>query len=662
LCKDLRTIKVYLYSYTKTFLKITQDTSYNDIFCVTPKIRHLWPVVPVNKTVLAGLPFEISRSYQKINNMITPEKISVEEQYKSLSEGFRAVYIAENLLREFVSAVLTDMGLDIQRECQAVLRSGGKRSIPPGALTEQGPLEMCTLGELIQILYKPVQGTSSGSRFEAKFKNLNVRDFRSMLDLARGTRNTVAHFVTLSRDAIANVRELSRWLIEFLTDMHVTSPRVEELIQMFREQNRKEEEVYRRRSLTCAAYGVPHPSVVDDVAEHLAHPDPETSAIMGLPGALASALDLRSTFRFTQNATQAFRDILEVILFHELDHDSRPGEEGADVAQLLMSDQLKNSPEIGRLIHSDIDHPAFQHMARAVWPESNIAVVNLSDLIFEAGAEKGSRQITEQAVHRYLSEIKRKTVSAVVIPHVYWVNGAKFDVRSISKAIRAQHPLVTIIVDGAQAVGHVQLDVEKCERENEEIDFYIGCGHKWLRGPETVGFVRVGRRYNSESECPRCLNYLATSDQLTDASGLALNYQGEQVGTNQRGLAKGLLRALKLLPDKKEDREVLYARVRRNADTLREIIKRFPGLVLLDSPAEIRTGIVAFTLRPQGSDLLLALQEALRVELFTSIAYPLPPYLEERWGSGNFLRFSPGAELTEHDFQRLEEIFRRTLL
>lgn len=593
--------------------------------------------------------------------MVTPEKISVEEQYKSLTEGFRAVYIAENLLREFVSAVLTDAGFNIQTECQAVLKSGGKRSVSPGTLIEQGPLEMCTLGELIQILYKPPQGTTFGSRFESKFKNMNVRDFRSMLDLARGTRNAVAHFVPLSRDAIANVRELSRWLVEFLTDMHASSPRLEELIQMFREQNRNDEEVYRRRSLTCAAYGVPHPSVVDDVAEHLAHPDPETAAIMELPGTLASTLDLRSTFRFSQNATQAFRDILEVILFHETEHNSRPGEEGADVAQFLMSDQLKGSTDTGRLIHSDIDHPAFQHMARAVWPENNIAVVNLSDLIFEAGTEKDSRQITEQAAQRYLSEIKRRTVSAVVIPHVCWVNGAKFNVRLICKAIRAEHPLVTIIVDGAQAVGHVQLDVEKCERENEDIDFYVGCGHKWLRGPETVGFVRVGRRYNSESECPRCLNYLAASDQLTDASGLALNYQGEQVGTNQRGLAKGLLRALKLFPNKKTEREVLYARVRQNADTLREIIKRFPQVVLLDPPDEIRTGIVAFTQREQGSDLLSALQEALRLELFTSIAYPLTLYLEEMWGSGVFLRLSPSAELTEHDFQMLEEVFRRTL-
>jgi selenocysteine lyase/cysteine desulfurase len=593
--------------------------------------------------------------------MVTPEKISVEEQYKSLTEGFRAVYIAENLLREFVSAVLTDAGFDIQTECQAVLKSGTNRFVSPGTLVEQGPLEMCTMGELIQILYKPPKGTPFGSRFESKFKKLSVRDFRSMLELARGTRNAVAHFAQLSPHAIANVIELSRWLVNFLTDMKVSSSRVEELIRMFRAQNMNDEEVYRRRSLTCAAYGVPHPSVVENVAEHLSHPDPETAAIMELPGTLASALDLRSTFRFSQNATQSFRDILEVILFHELGHNSRPGEEGADVAQFLVKDQLKGSADAGRFIHSDIDHPAFKHMARAIWPENNIAVVNLSDLVFKEGTEKNSRQITEQAAQRYLSEIKRRNVSAVLIPHVYWVNGAKLNVRSMNRIIRAEHPLVTIIIDGAQAVGHIQLDVEQCQKENEDIDFYIGCGHKWLRGPETVGFVRVGRRYNSESECPRCLNYLATSDQLTDASGLALNYQGEQIGTNQRGLAKGLLTALKLLPDKKAEREGLYARVLRNADTLREIIRSFPQLVLLEPPDDMRTSIVAFTLRAQNSDLLSALQEALRLELFTSIAYPIPPYLEKKWGNGDFLRFSPSAEFNEQDFQMLKEIFRRTL-
>ena len=247
------------------------------------------------------------------------------------------------------------------------------------------------------------------------------------------------------------------------------------------------------------------------------------------------------------------------------------------------------------------------------------------------------------------------------MPHVCWVNGARLDVRMICRELRAKHPLATIVVDGAQAVGHVPLNVEQCERENEDIDFYIGCGHKWLRGPETVGFVRVGRRYNNESECQRCLNFLATSDQLTDASGLALNYQGEQGGTNQRGLAKGLLRALKFIPDKKVDRDKYYARIRLNANRLREVIKTFPRLVLLDPPESLKTGIVTFTVEGSDSGLLTSLQDALRAEQFESMVYALPSYLNARFNRGEFLRFSPGPDLNEQDFSDLQGVFTRIL-
>lgn len=588
--------------------------------------------------------------------MSTPENISAGEQYATLAEGLRAVYVAENLLREFVRVVLTDTGADIGRECQkAINPRSGQRSTPPAALMEQGPLEMSTFGELGNII------SNNRSPFAARLMNLSYEDFRSLVGMARTTRNAVAHLWPLSHDAIPGVRELSRWLIKFLSDMNATSPRIEDLVQMFREQARDDHETVRRRSLTCAAYGVPYQSVVNGVAEHLAHPDPEGAAVMELPAALAFALDLRAEFRFSQSATNSFRSALEVIRSHALDHDSRPGEEGADVARLIVRDHFKGAHEDGRLVHTDVDYPAFQHAAQTVWNKSNIAVVNLSGLIFEDEGTGPTPRLTETIIERLLEEIRRARTAAVVMPHVCWINGARLDVRSICRAIRDTCPLVTTIVDGAQAVGHIPLEVEQYSEENEDIDFYIGCGHKWLRGPESVGFVRVGRRYNSEAECPSCMNYLAAGDLLTQAGDQSAGHHSERSGTKQWGLAMGLHSALRPLTGKKAERNALYARVRRNADALREIVKRFQCLVLLDPPEKMKTSIVSFTTREQQPAGMSALQEALRAEQFFCVAYRLPHYLELMRGPGFFLRLSPSPDLTERDFQQIEEVFHRTL-
>jgi hypothetical protein len=112
----------------------------------------------------------------------------------------------------------------------------------------------------------------------------------------------------------------------------------------------------------------------------------------------------------------------------------------------------------------------------------------------------------------------------------------------------------------------------------------------------------------------------------------------------------------------KAERNVLYARVRRNADSLRAIIRKFPQLVLLDPPEDMKTSIVSLIMRKQEWGLLRPLHDALSLELFTSVAYPLPPYMEKRWGSGEFIRFSPSPDLTEQDLIKLEEVFTKTLL
>jgi len=582
------------------------------------------------------------------------------EKYQFLAEAYRAVFVAEALLREFVRQLLTDSGLDISLECQAAFRGTAQRFVPSGALSKQDDLDACTFGELIQILFGP-PGSPRGQRFANKFQELNPRTFRSMLELARETRNAVTHFWPLSQDTIANVREVSRYLLIFLRNMNIYSPRLDELEQMHlgldsgREDTR--DEIFERRYLRCAAIGLPDPAVVESVSNHLSNPAPETAAIMEIPNVLAAALNLRSTILFAQNTTQAFRNALEVIRFHEAMHDPRSGEEGAYLGRVLLRSARTLSSDVGQFVYSDVEHPSLVHMAHTIWPESEIAIVTLSDVLFSKENYSKSA-VTEQVAQRYLRAMKRP-VSAVVLPHVVWVNGARLDVVQICKVIRDEYPLSTTIVDGAQAVGHLPLNVEKCDKENENIDFYLGCGHKWLRGPETVGFMRVGRRFNED--CKQCRQYLTGNDQLTDASGLALNYKGEQIGTHQRGLAKGLLQALRLL-QAEGDIDGLYNNLKANADTFRKIINSIRQLTLLDPPDQLTSAIVAFTLSKCDTvGRIDDVQKALSREFFSVATYPLPYYLRETIGEGDFIRISPTPSLQPEDFSVFESVLQKAL-
>src|SRR5438105_2188010 len=75
------------------------------------------------------------------------------EQFRALSTGYRAVFIAESLLREFLRHLLDEAKLDVSVECAAVLKGGVSRFIPSGAIGKSDDLEACTFGELIQILF-----------------------------------------------------------------------------------------------------------------------------------------------------------------------------------------------------------------------------------------------------------------------------------------------------------------------------------------------------------------------------------------------------------------------------------------------------------------------------------------------------------------------------
>lgn len=86
-------------------------------------------------------------------------------------------------------------------------------------------------------------------------------------------------------------------------------------------------------------------------------------------------------------------------------------------------------------------------------------------------------------IDRFFSQVNHKT-KLVLISHVSWIDGQILPVRDI--AIRAREMNVKTFFDGAQAVGHIPVDLGAIS-----CDFYTFPSQKWLMGPEGAGALYV---------------------------------------------------------------------------------------------------------------------------------------------------------------------------
>lgn len=487
---------------------------------------------------------------------------------------------------------------------------------------------------------------------DEKFIPFDLRDYRTIIydmSTAKGIRQFEIKLKKYIKEIYENPLRPDNPVLEKLKKKEITESIVYDFDEL---------EIQRRRNLSNAMQGIPHPLVINSIANHLAYPDPEIDSIFNLEKNLSSTFFLKShSFVFRQNTTQAFRDALESVLFHEIFHKSREGEEGLKISRLFKSDLSPFSVKVGKLLYSDLDHPAMDHMAKQIWPIELIAnKIILSDIIFN---NNDDNDYLNKIIDKYLMAIKNNDILVVLIPHVIWINGAVLNIKKICKEIRSKFPHVITIIDGAQAIGHININIEHIESENTDIDFYLGCGHKWLCGPETVGFCRVGQRFREN--CKQCQQFLATSDLVSDIVGLSSGYKGLQIGTNQRGIAKGLTKAIQLLKERKNGILGVYNDIFNNAEKLRNIINSFPTLEIIGPPQNMRSGIVSFIIKGNDQTKFQRLKNKLRENKFSPVTYEISVFINENFGGQPFFRLSPGPDLTEQDFECLLNIFEEVL-
>ncbi|RDB05576.1 aminotransferase class V-fold PLP-dependent enzyme [Runella aurantiaca] len=89
---------------------------------------------------------------------------------------------------------------------------------------------------------------------------------------------------------------------------------------------------------------------------------------------------------------------------------------------------------------------------------------------------------------RILEAINDDT-ALVVMPHVHWQYGIKFEIEKIAERARAVNALVAI--DGTQSVSALDFDVQKVKP-----DIMVCAAYKWLMGPYGMGLAYFGEFFD----------------------------------------------------------------------------------------------------------------------------------------------------------------------
>ena len=214
-------------------------------------------------------------------------------------------------------------------------------------------------------------------------------------------------------------------------------------------------------------------------------------------------------------------------------------------------------------------------------------------VVKELALDDGTKSGVDGVVKLFAEAMTPKT-KAVMFSHVVSGLGTRLPARELCAMIRDHGALA--LVDGAQAVGQLQVDVKELG-----CDAYVASPHKWMMAPKGTGFLYIRRDIQD-----RFWTTLASSHWDDKENGA---FRFMQYGTGAVPVHEGLTAALNFI------NKIGMPRIER-WDTmltkrLRDGLARVPG-ARISSPEDPRLASAITTFRIDGVKAK-ALQEALWV-------------------------------------------------
>jgi L-cysteine/cystine lyase len=172
----------------------------------------------------------------------------------------------------------------------------------------------------------------------------------------------------------------------------------------------------------------------------------------------------------------------------------------------------------------------------------------------------------------------------IALSHVDWTNGGVLPLQEICALARDRGVLT--LVDGAQSVGNIEVDVPATGA-----DMYAFTGHKWVLGPEGMGalYVRPGLPVYSPNVGFMSISSPADFDAKGDYE-LRPDARRFEASTMSPALAAGFAAATRAVHERGS---AGYEEIRRKADYLANLLSGLPR-VTVGSPRPAQSGLVSF--------------------------------------------------------------------
>jgi selenocysteine lyase/cysteine desulfurase len=159
----------------------------------------------------------------------------------------------------------------------------------------------------------------------------------------------------------------------------------------------------------------------------------------------------------------------------------------------------------------------------------------------------------DQLIQSITQALDQYSVKAMVVSHVSHVDGRILPIHAISTIARERG--VVFIIDGAQAVGHIPVDLKQLD-----CDVYFFTGHKWCAGPLGTGAMIVNDRFlQSRSTYP-----------VQVKEGEAPQATQFEIGTHNIGLIASLAQACECKSQEGLGIEILLSFRQRAKEILRQ--------------------------------------------------------------------------------------------